>query len=329
MPSSMAGVPTTPVATPVTQVRTPPKSSPTVTVAMTTPIVITARPSPTGTTTTQLPLPPGSLLCTVRRGFKRTTYTFPPDGLCTIITFDSLYDTGQTLAPPYKEDFQYFIETSKQYKVSEFGIGIKQDTCSDMKSMSAIVNNPATKQHLDELWNRYRIYHYGQVSGKMGFRRLVASVSVGLAGRGLGGVGITNLASNYHHWPSSTMCAVSLDMGGRWYEPCDPPGFDTPPLEYKLGKKCGYSCMKQKVLKDTQITEIARLCRAKVNATNVQYTFVAVNIDMEDGNGTCGYGPFPRLNMLKNLAEFFAFNYTSAAKVSECMRVSYKPKRRG
>ncbi|KAL3224097.1 hypothetical protein MRX96_026683 [Rhipicephalus microplus] len=76
---------------------------------------------------TKIPLPPGSILCTITRGFKKITYTFPPDGLCAIITFDSLYDAGQTLAPPYKEDFNYFIETSKKYKVSEFGIGIKQE----------------------------------------------------------------------------------------------------------------------------------------------------------------------------------------------------------
>ncbi|XP_049268940.1 uncharacterized protein LOC125757401 [Rhipicephalus sanguineus] len=155
-------------------------------------------------------------------------------------------------------------------------------------------------------------------------------------------------------------------MGGRWYEPCGSDTFGVPPEDYKLGKKCGYSCTKHKVQKDTQITEIARackrpdfsksfytdskfealatynvkrqlvftydgplnlrkkLCKAKANATNVLYTFAAVNIDMEDGNGSCGFGAFPRLYMLKNLAEFFALNYSSPGKVSDCMRVSYK-----
>ncbi|KAL3224096.1 hypothetical protein MRX96_026682 [Rhipicephalus microplus] len=160
-------------------------------------------------------------------------------------------------------------------------------------------------------------------------------------------------------------------MGGRWYEPCGSDTSGVPPEDYKLGKTCGYSCMKQKVQKETQITEITRactrddfsksfytdntfeamatynvqrelvftydgplnlrkkLCKAKVNATNVLYTFAAVNIDKEDGNGSCGFGPFPRLNLLKNLAEFFAFNYSSPSKVSDCMKVSYKPKKRG
>ncbi|KAL1466499.1 hypothetical protein MTO96_042692, partial [Rhipicephalus appendiculatus] len=347
-----------------------------------------------------VPLAPGSILCTISRGFKKITYTFPPDGLCAIITFDSLYDDNQTLAPPYKQDFEFFIETSKKYKLSEFGIGIKQDTCSDLKAMQKIVSDPSTKKHLDDLWNRHRIYHYGQVSGTMGYRSEVPVdifvVVVHYAGPDINlvnchmvpptiltadlvnevgnityyqvrmGLGITNLAANYQHWPVGTQCAMSLDMGGRWYEPC---GADAE--DYKLGKKCGYSCMKQKVQKETQITEIARackrqdfrktfytdytfdalvtynvqrelvftydgpinlrkkLCKAKVNATNVLYTFAAVNIDKEDVNGSCGFGPFPRLKMLKNLAEFFAFKYSSPAKLTDCMKVSYKPKNPG
>ncbi|KAL3224118.1 hypothetical protein MRX96_026701 [Rhipicephalus microplus] len=67
---------------------------------------------------------PGSLLCTIGQGFQRTTYTFPPDGLCNIITFDSLYRKHASLAPPYPKDFEYFLETAKKARQSEFSIGI-------------------------------------------------------------------------------------------------------------------------------------------------------------------------------------------------------------
>nr|XP_050041041.2 uncharacterized protein LOC126537970 [Dermacentor andersoni] len=120
-PISIA-IPATPVLTP------PPPMSMLSTIIETTSTAIASSPTPsTTTTTTQAPLPDGSLLCTLRAGFRRSTYKFPPDGLCTIITFDSLYKEDYTLAPPYKEDFQYFIETSAQAQISEFGIGIEQE----------------------------------------------------------------------------------------------------------------------------------------------------------------------------------------------------------
>ncbi|XP_072143653.1 uncharacterized protein [Dermacentor andersoni] len=66
-----------------------------------------------------------------------------------------------------------------------------------------------------------------------------------------------------------------------------------------------------------------KLCKAKTNATNVKYTFAAADIQLEDPNGTCGYGPFPRLYMLKKLAAFFADNYTSAGREGQCRAVTY------
>ncbi|XP_054930553.2 uncharacterized protein [Dermacentor andersoni] len=66
----------------------------------------------------------------------------------------------------------------------------------------------------------------------------------------------------------------------------------------------------------------AKLCKAKTNATDVEYTFVAADIQLEDAKGTCGYGPYPRLYMLKKLAAFFAFNYTSAGRERQCRAVT-------
>ncbi|XP_049522553.1 uncharacterized protein LOC125945041 [Dermacentor silvarum] len=99
--------------------------------------------------------------------------------------FDSVYSGEYALAPPYEEDFQYFLETSMQAQNSEFGIGIHQGTCSDENAMMDIVSNASTKVYLDELWNRYHIYHYGQVSGSIVYKDLLASVAVKFATTGL------------------------------------------------------------------------------------------------------------------------------------------------
>ncbi|XP_075543573.1 uncharacterized protein LOC142578036 [Dermacentor variabilis] len=86
------------VATPAAPVLTPPPTmSMLSTIIEITSRAIASSPTPSTTsTTTQAPLPPGSLLCTLRAGFRRSTYKFPPDGLCTIITFDSLYKEDYT-----------------------------------------------------------------------------------------------------------------------------------------------------------------------------------------------------------------------------------------
>nr|XP_054930570.1 mucin-7-like [Dermacentor andersoni] len=128
-PKPAVATPRTPVVvttpTPAAQAPPTPMSAPSTTTAV--PTTLTAGQTTTPRRTTQAPLPKGSLLCTLQAGFKRSTYMFPPDGLCTIITFDSVYKSGYTLAPPYKEDFQYFLDTSMQAKHSEFGIGIEQE----------------------------------------------------------------------------------------------------------------------------------------------------------------------------------------------------------
>ncbi|KAL1445364.1 hypothetical protein MTO96_045066 [Rhipicephalus appendiculatus] len=124
---------------------------------------VTAPVGPVIGTTTQVPLQAGSLLCTIGQGFDKTTYIFPPDGLCTIITFDSLYRNGASLAPPYAKDFQYFLETAKKAQQSEFGIGIHQSLIANATAVTQLVSEPSTKKYLDELWEDYGVHHYAHV----------------------------------------------------------------------------------------------------------------------------------------------------------------------
>ncbi|KAH8026583.1 hypothetical protein HPB51_022044 [Rhipicephalus microplus] len=78
---------------------------------------------------------PGSLLCTIGQGFQRTTYTFPPDGLCNIITFDSLYRKHASLAPPYPKDFEYFLETAKKHDNLNLASAFIEDPKSRVSSL--------------------------------------------------------------------------------------------------------------------------------------------------------------------------------------------------
>ncbi|XP_065307495.1 uncharacterized protein [Dermacentor albipictus] len=446
-PPMSVAIPAPPVPT------APPPMSTLSTIIEITSTAIASSPTPTtSTTTTQVPLPAGSLLCTLTKGFSRKGYKFPPDGLCTIIMFDSLYDEGHTLAPPYKEDFQYFIETSAQAQLSEFGIGIEQGTCSTEDTMMEIVGNASTKIHLDKLWDDHRIYHYGLVNPDI-YISTRPSNAVKLAAKGLQmisslmynkrdaklrpsytilhhwlytdtdgnyvgmalkevpvdiyvllvhneypniedknctmvppslltadllmhlrngtvygvrmGISLGILARHHQEWPHTLKYAVSSGMSGRWYTPCEQGSISSHgPTGYTLGNKCGWACDKRNIAWYNQITYIAKACKdpafnnsfyvdtvyhalvaynvkqglmftydgpqnlrtklciSKKNATNLKYNLAAVGIELEDAKGVCGYGPFPRLHMLKKLAVFFAFNYTSADKETECLAVN-------
>ncbi|XP_070392192.1 uncharacterized protein [Dermacentor albipictus] len=353
-PKPAAAAPPTPaVVIPPTPARKPPTPmrAPSTTTVVPKPPTAgqTTRPGPT----TQAPLPKGSLLCTLGAGFKKSKYTFPPDGLCTIITFHSVYKGDDTLAPPYKEDFQYFLDTSKQAKKSEFGIGIAQETCTDRAAMTKLTSNVSTKMHLDELWDRYRIYHYGQVSGSILFRGLVPFVSARLAATGL--QMITKIMNDKRHYklrPSYTILhnwllypgdARSIGMAlsdvpvdifvvNVHHDEPDinsvncrmvPPTILTADvLEdvprnwfYGIRMACSRPALNNSFYQDRMFNALVtyditaglvftydsprnlrtKLCKAKKNATSLQCTFVAVDIQLEDAYGSCGYGPFPRL----------------------------------
>ncbi|XP_075741147.1 uncharacterized protein LOC142790003 [Rhipicephalus microplus] len=117
----------------------------------------------------QKPLPPGSLLCTLSSGFKEDTYVFPPDGLCTIVTFNSLITAdGGSLDPPYDDDFTYFLETSKAHSTTEYGIGIDYMVARNSTAIDALASANDTRTRLEALWDQ-RIYHYGQVNTPLRF----------------------------------------------------------------------------------------------------------------------------------------------------------------
>ncbi|XP_070392276.1 uncharacterized protein [Dermacentor albipictus] len=130
--------------------------------ASTTPTTTTSNTTPT--TPTRKSLLVGSLLCTLRGGFSLDTFVFPADGVCAIITFNSLFVIGgNRLSPPYQSDLTYFLNTAIHHRETEYGIGIDHVFCRSDSLMSALIANQTTKMYLDEMWSK-RVYHYGQVN---------------------------------------------------------------------------------------------------------------------------------------------------------------------
>ncbi|XP_070392257.1 uncharacterized protein [Dermacentor albipictus] len=145
-------------------------------------------PSPASPSTKKAQRKPGllgSLLCTVREGFTKSTFQFPPDGLCGIITFDSLFTgSGNTLEPPYNPDLQYFLDTARQHRVTEYAIGLNYSFCRSEARMKALAANANTKLHLNALWDQ-RVYHYGLVNTPMRLGNSTPAAVVMESARGL------------------------------------------------------------------------------------------------------------------------------------------------
>lgn len=113
------------------------------------------------TTTTRPGFPSGALVCTVTEGFTRATLQFPPDGLCTIVFFDSLDDRRlEQLGPPYQEDFVYFQETASKHKRTMYGVGFNYRSSS---ALSDELKTQEAKVHLHNFW-KGNIRHFGHVN---------------------------------------------------------------------------------------------------------------------------------------------------------------------
>ncbi|KAH7934046.1 hypothetical protein HPB49_020842 [Dermacentor silvarum] len=103
--------------------------------------------------------PKDSLICIVGEGYSRESLVFPSDGLCTIVFFNSLLTRNQ-LAPPYQNDFIYFLETARGHSRTEYGVGFDHEK---RDALLPQLEGPNTRKHLDNLW-KARIYHFGHIN---------------------------------------------------------------------------------------------------------------------------------------------------------------------
>ncbi|XP_049522556.1 uncharacterized protein LOC125945043 [Dermacentor silvarum] len=170
-----------------------------------------------------------------------------------------------------------------------------------------------------------------------------------------------SLTENPAAWTPTTSFGLSVGMEGRWYQPKNRDQDPNGPGKFQLGMPCkrglrfgfatqttriALACNDQrynetfKVDKkfqamvgydkgegflftfDTAETLRSKLCEAKSNVTNLKFYIAAADIGAEDHNNVCGLGALSRLRMLKALAHFFAYNYTSSAQKSECLLVN-------
>ncbi|XP_075529960.1 uncharacterized protein LOC142563290 [Dermacentor variabilis] len=83
--------------------------------------------APTTTTIQPLPWPAGKvpLVCAVSNEFSESD-NLPPDGLCDLLFFDSLYRDGRNLVGgPYEGGFERFLKLGRQMRAT--GVGVSFD----------------------------------------------------------------------------------------------------------------------------------------------------------------------------------------------------------
>ncbi|XP_077494496.1 uncharacterized protein LOC144105223 [Amblyomma americanum] len=145
------------------------KTTTTSVILWTNPTNTPASPKQTSTTTpaltrppiTQTRLPKTSLICTMGDHLSTKSIELPPDGVCTIIFYDSLYKRGgSTLSAPFEKNFQRFLNATDAHNITQFGIGFDYGL---RRNTMVLASDPATKTQLESLWQR-RIYHIGHVN---------------------------------------------------------------------------------------------------------------------------------------------------------------------
>ncbi|XP_049511423.1 uncharacterized protein LOC119464024 [Dermacentor silvarum] len=121
----------------------------------TTPAVTT---TPSGTTIKPLPWPAGKvpLVCAVSNAFGGESNDLPPDGLCDLLFFDSLYRDGRNLmGAPYEDGFKRFLELGRQKRAT--GIGVSFDMKMKRYHNSSL---PIFTPSIEYLWND-GVSHFG------------------------------------------------------------------------------------------------------------------------------------------------------------------------
>ncbi|XP_070392185.1 uncharacterized protein [Dermacentor albipictus] len=345
--------PRVPITTPplttsrmLTSKHTSPPTMPTTT--STPKITTTSIPIMTVGPNTKRPLPLDSLICTLESPFGGSLLRIPPDGLCSIVVAYPFYDPDalelfQTKKYSSK-GFDILVEKAGKQNKTEFGIGISYKNLSvDIFIAVGYQSDPD---------NNYTACH--MVPPNLLNKQLLTPDLYGIYSVRLADV-ISSLTENPAAWTPTTSFAVSVGLEGRWYTPKDQDG------DYQLGMPCtneipawigkqareiemacynrfynftfkidqkfqamvGYDKIDGLLFTfDTAETLRSKLCEAKSTATATKFYIVAANIGAVDYDNWCGFGALRRLHMLKALAHFFAYNYTSAAQKSACLLVN-------
>ncbi|XP_075742671.1 uncharacterized protein LOC119169862 isoform X2 [Rhipicephalus microplus] len=194
-------------------------TTPTTKTSMTTTATTTTSPTttsttPTKTTTTKAPrklVLDGVLLCTVRASVFVRTLSYPTDGVCDVIMFNSLFvPGGNTLIPPYSKFFMQFLDAASNNSKTEYGVGIDHYFCRNETFMSSLVAEQTTKTSLDEMWS-HRVHHYGQVNSPPILTRFDTFEYVKQSAKGLQMLSqLMKDKVNSEHQPSYTMLHYPL-----------------------------------------------------------------------------------------------------------------------
>ncbi|KAL3209168.1 hypothetical protein MRX96_009356 [Rhipicephalus microplus] len=153
----------------------------------------------------------GVLLCTVRASVFVRTLSYPTDGVCDVIMFNSLFvPGGNTLIPPYSKFFLQFLDAASNNSKTEYGVGIDHYFCRNETFMSSLVAEQTTKTSLDEMWS-HRVHHYGQVNSPPILTRFDTFEYVKQSAKGLQMLSqLMKDKVNSEHQPSYTMLHYPL-----------------------------------------------------------------------------------------------------------------------
>ncbi|KAL1475576.1 hypothetical protein MTO96_019506 [Rhipicephalus appendiculatus] len=120
----------------------------------------TGIPGPSGQPNVAQRMPSSAYVCTVSQPVRGGTHYLPPDGMCDVIFYDSLYKNGKSKlldgVRKMEQDARYFIQEAYKYYKTKFGISFAAEPALLSKDYKSHRFNRA----IDKLWNM-QVHHFG------------------------------------------------------------------------------------------------------------------------------------------------------------------------
>ncbi|KAK8762511.1 hypothetical protein V5799_026220 [Amblyomma americanum] len=208
----------------------------------------------------------------------------PPDGVCTIIFYDSLYKRGgSTLNAPFEHNFQRFLNATDAHNITQFGIGFDYGNEALLKAcgvISALNVNRAYASCAATVgtYPLFSLFRTLRITAQRLWHEVFQTI------------GDAQLP---------TTLALSVGIPMRRYKPRNPDQCaqgDSDPSKNLIMAPC-------KTFQGPQLADALELCEVKTNYTSLKYIIAAMDIDYSDPR-------FYILLWLQSLIRFFQNVYT-------------------
>ncbi|KAH7974049.1 hypothetical protein HPB49_008943 [Dermacentor silvarum] len=268
---------------------------------------------------------------------------FPEDGLCDISFFQALEQNRTFLkgkGSEYDAALNAYLMNAAKQKKTEHGISL--DSKYNVAAMK-ILKEPIAKKTIKELWGK-KIYHWAYLNAEVDD---LTAENITHLFEILRATAHKNIRKIAHQELNHTAFYFTATMAARRYIPEKTYAYLAPMqpsveelfvdiMAYCKNSKYTYGFQGKDVVGSFYVSDEEKkfisfddskalgmkFCKGKKDLIDVNYGFIAYNVEMDDPTNKCGKGAYHRVKFLRRLAEFFRDNFTTPDNLKECMKLT-------